>query len=143
MRSTWRCWRCPRTTSFAQAFVRLDTKTVLQTESAMIETSAWSRAAVTVVDAATGQPVMQKVYFDFQHHSYGQRGFVHCKHPDHGTCIGHAYTQGFASRAEFCAAMHKWASSSPAFATREEHVALKPEPSMGRPLPETMVVREF
>ena len=111
--------------------------------ASMIETSAWSRAAVTVVDAATGQPVMHKVYFDFQHHSYGQRGFVHCKHPDHGTCIGHAYTQGFASRAEFCAAMHKWASSSQACATREEHLALKPEPSMGRPLPESMVVREF
>ena len=106
------------------------------------ETRTWQRATVSVGDSG-GEPVVFKVYFDFQHHSFGQRGFVQCPVKEHGTCMGHAYTQGFESRAEFCAALHMWASRAGEFENRFEHVALRAVPEFARPLPATLAIRDF
>jgi hypothetical protein len=107
------------------------------------ETRTWQRAIVSVGGDSGGEPVVFKVYFDFQHHSFGQRGFVQCPVKEHGTCMGHAYTQDFESRAEFCAALHMWASRAGEFENRFQHVALRAMPEWARPLPPTLLVRDF
>ena len=109
-------------------------------------TRVWKRCLVSVPADADGDPPAHKVYFDSQLHSSGQRGFIQCPREDHGrACIMHCYTEGFGSRAEFAAAMHRWASmaSGEGCATRSQHLCQRPTPEWGRPLPQGLHVRDF
>ena len=110
-------------------------------------TRVWKRCLVSVPDPdAVGDPPAHKVYFDFQLHSFGQRGFIMCpRQEDPGkACIMHCYTEGFESRAEFAAALHHWASiaADEGCATSSQHLCQRPTPEWGRPLPEGLHVRD-
>ena len=112
----------------------------------MSGTMVWKRCLVSVPDPdADGDPPVHKVYFDFQLHPFGQRGFIKCPREDHGkACLMQCYTEGFGSRAEFAAALHQWASmaADEGCDTSSQHLCQRPAPEWGRPLPEGLHVRD-
>ena len=104
----------------------------------------WTRCLVSnSASRCRGELQALKVYFDFQKHSFGQRGFIVCPHKDHHHCIMHSYTQDFASRMEFAAALYKWASRAWEYPTRDSHLHHRPTPEWGRPFPESLAIRDF
>ena len=106
---------------------------------------AWKRFAMSGGPDSEGEAAPAfKVYFDFQQHSFGQRGFVQCPVAGHGKpCIMHCYTQGFGSRLEFAAALHKWVCMAGKCSTRLEHLSQRPDPTWALPVPESLTLRDF